>query len=285
MASNPASRGSPVLAGALALAVVVVVSACSFAGRSEGPSAGPQGSPAADVAPLTTIANSSVFFGHQSVGMNILSGVTAVYSAAGLEPPTMLESASAPPAVAAFAHAYIGENGSPSTKMAAFAAILRDGMGAWADIAFMKFCYVDVVAGSDVEALFAEYRVLASELEAEFPDVQFLHMTVPLTTEPGIKAKVMNLIGRGADGRADNVAREQYNARIRAQYAGTGRLVDVAALESTTPDGKRVSGSYQGHEYFALYEGYAADTGHLNATGERTVAEGLLAVIASTVEE
>lgn len=285
MASASAFRGSPGLTGALTIALVVVLSACALSGGTQGPSTGPRVGLEEDGATLTTIADSSVFFGHQSVGMNILSGVTTVYSAAGLEPPTILESPSAPPSGAAFAHAFIGTNGSPSTKLAAFAAMLRDGMGDWADVAFMKLCYVDVVAGSDVDALFAEYRAMASELEAEFPDVTFLHMTVPLTTEPGLKAKVKNLIGRGIDGRADNVAREQYNSWIRAEYARTGRLVDVAVLESTTPDGDRVAGNFEGHEYFALYEGYAADTGHLNATGKQVVAEGLLAVIASHAED
>jgi lysophospholipase L1-like esterase len=70
---------------------------------------------------------------------------------------------------------------------------------------------------------------------------------------------------------------------MRAEYGSTGRLVDVAALESTTPDGRRVSGTADGQDYFALYEGYASDNGHLNATGGQVVAQGLLSVLADNL--
>jgi len=58
-----------------------------------------------------------------------------------------------------------------------------------------------------------------------------------------------------AAGQADNVARERFNALIRGEYAGH-HLFDIAAIESTKPDGTRVSGSYDNQGYFALYDGY-----------------------------
>jgi hypothetical protein len=61
--------------------------------------------------------------------------------------------------------------------------------------------------------------------------------------------------GRGliteAAGQADNVAGERFNALIRGEYAGH-HLFDIAAIESTKPDGTRVSGSYDDQGYFAL---------------------------------
>ncbi len=55
--------------------------------------------------------------------------------------------------------------------------------------------------------------------------------------------------------KADNVAGERFNALIRGEYAGH-HVFDIAAIESTKPDGTRVSGSYDNQGYFALYDGY-----------------------------
>ena len=88
----------------------------------------------------------------------------------------------------------------------------------------------------------------------------FLHLTVPLTTEPGLKTKLKSVVGRGLTRPCGQCrAREQYNTLIRAEYGATGRLVDVAALESTRPDGSRVSGEVDGAPYFALFDGFASD--------------------------
>jgi hypothetical protein len=80
-------------------------------------------------------------------------------------------------------------------------------------------------------------------------------------------------------GPADNVARERLNALTR-QECGADRLFDLAAIESTTRDGTRMSGRYRGCEYYALYPGYAADAGHLNAEGSAVSAAVLLGLIA-----
>lgn len=75
--------------------------------------------------------------------------------------------------------------------------------------------------------------------------------------------------------------RAQYNALLRKQYADSGRLFDLAAIESTRPDGTRVTGSRGGTKYYALCEGYASDNGHLNTQGAKAVAAGMLDVIAA----
>lgn len=234
---------------------------------------------------LAASARTPVFFGHQSVGSNILGGVPAVYEAAGLDAPEMVESSSAPDADAAFADAYIGQNGDPVGKFADFAQMLRTGYGDWARVAFMKLCYLDVVQGTDVGEVFAQYKATMSQLEREFPEVDFLHLTVPLTTEPDLKAKLKVAVGRGTDHRANNALREQYNALIRAEYGATGRMVDVAAMESTRPDGTPVSGEVDGARYYALYDGYSSDPGHLNDAGAQVVAAGLLDVLGSNLHE
>ena len=121
-------------------------------------------------------------------------------------------------------------------------------------------------------------------LERVFPNVTFIHVTVPLTKEPGLfkklKVWLKTLLGRSDPlGQPANVARERLNALIRGEYAGR-HLFDLAAIESTKPDSTRVSGRYDDRGYFALYDGYASDMADLNAVGSKIAATGFLEAIA-----
>jgi hypothetical protein len=157
-------------------------------------------------------------------------------------------------------------------------------MGRQVDVALMKFCWADIYSNTDVDALFARYRDTMAALERDFLNVTFIYTTVPLTTEPGLftelKTRLKTLLGR-RDGRGQpaNVARERLNALIRGEYAGR-HLFDLASIESTKPDGTRVSGRYDNQGYFALYDGYASDMGHLNTVGSKIAATAFLEAIA-----
>ncbi len=230
---------------------------------------------------LEKVARTRVFFGHQSVGLNILDGVPAVFAAHGVQAPRIEQRRTAPdPAGGSISHALIGENTQPLQKIQDFDAVIRGGLGEPIDVAVMKLCYIDIVAGTDVDEVFATYRDTMAALERDFPQITFVKTTVPLTTEPGRLSKVKQwLKGNDGYGAAANAARERLNELIRKEYPG-GQLFDPAAVESTASDGSRVSGRYQGQPYFALYDGYAADPGHLNAEGSRRVAAGWLGAIA-----
>lgn len=229
---------------------------------------------------LTAAADTRVFFGHQSVGMNILDGIPAVYEGRAPEPPVIVETSS-PPEGPAVAHAFVGKNTDPFGKLADAERLLAAGLGSWADVALIKFCYVDVTSDTDVPGLFADYERTMRELEAAHPDTAFLYVTVPLTTAPGFSDKVKGLVGRGSRSAADNAAREQFNDLLRRQYGDTGRIFDLAAIESTAPDGSRITGQVDGRTYYALYAGYAADEGHLTPAASAMVAERLLAAVAA----
>ena len=227
-----------------------------------------QGSVASAIATadLTAVAHTRVFFGHQSVGMNVLDAVPGVYADHGVSAPPMEQGRTEPGPNGGFiAHQFIGENFKPLLKLEDFDRTMRGGMGRQVDVALMKFCYVDISTSTDVDALFARYRDTMDALQRDFPNVTFIHVTDPLTTVSG--------------GEADNVARERLNALIRGEYAGR-HLFDLAAIESTKPDGTRVSGRYDNQGYFALYDGYAADVGHLNAIGAKIAATAFLDAIA-----
>jgi hypothetical protein len=230
---------------------------------------------------LAKVSRTTVFFGHQSVGVNILDGVGSVYAAHGMPTPVIEEGATDPGRDGGFIdHAFIGENRNPLLKIQDFAAKLRSGLGQHVDVAMMKLCYVDVTSDVDVEALFAKYYEIIAALERGFPKVAFVHVTVPLTTEQGELSKLKaRLTGSSRYGPAENASRERLNALIRREYAGN-RLFDLAAVESTAPDGSRADGMYDGQQYYRLYDGYAFDYGHLNREGGRLAATAWLKAIA-----
>jgi hypothetical protein len=236
-------------------------------------------------ADLTAVARTRVFFGHFSVGMNVLNGVPGVYADHGVSAPPIEQGGTQPGPNGGFiAHQFIGIEADGRPPLEDFDRTMRGGMGRQVDVALMKFCWGDVFSNTDVDALFARYRDTMAALERDFPNVTFIHVTEPLTTEPGpfteLKIRLKTLLGRmDWRGQPANVARERLNALIRGEYGGR-HLFDLAAIESTKPDGTRVSGRYDNQGYFALYDGYASDMAHLNAVGSKIAATAFLEAIA-----
>lgn len=235
-------------------------------------------------ADLLTVGRARVFFAHQSVGGTILAAIPRVYEMRRLPPPRISEVADAGPEDHLL-HTRIGRNGDPLGKIAEFDSLIRRGLGESIDVAVLKFCYADVRATTDVRACFTAYHDTMAALQVAYPEVSVLVATVPLTTRRRAKEEVKEWFGRGDRyGPEHNVAREQFNALLRTAYAGTGRLVDIAAIESTGPRGQRVTGRHRGRPYPALAREYASDHGHLNEAGGAAVAGGMLAVLATAVQ-
>lgn len=232
---------------------------------------------------LNDVSRTKVFLGHQSVGVNILDGVRGVYAAHGMPAPVVEEGATGPgnDEGGFIDHAFIGENEKPLLKVQDFAAKLRSGVGQSVDVAMMKFCYVDITSNANVDEVFASYRSTIADLQREFPNVTFVHATVPLTTtDQGFLANVKSWFSGTNPESADNVVRERLNELIRNEYAGS-HLFDLAAVESTAPDGSRVGASYEGAPYYQLYDGYASDNGHLNDEGAQIAAAAWLTAVAN----
>lgn len=223
---------------------------------------------------LDSAADRRLFFGHMSVGKNVLSGVQDVYVTRGAAQPEIIEferdgaAPKLPAGGGAFAHTLIGRNRHPQEKLANFDAALRGGLADQVDVALLKFCYVDISWHTDVDALFATYKQTLDALERDYPNVTFLHVTAPLTTGPStIKQRVKVLIGRD-----DNAARGRFNDLLRQTY-GPDQLFDLAAVESTAPDGTTAA---------TLYRGYSSDGAHLNASGSSAAAVEFLRLLART---
>lgn len=220
---------------------------------------------------LQRAAHRRVFFGHMSIGWNILDGVLAIYAAHQLAPPAVAQvqlSQRVPELSSAggVLHAEIGINGDPLAKLANFDSAIRGGIGERVDVAVLKFCFTDFAVDTDVEALFAAYVATMAALRRDFSAVHFVYTTVPLEVAPrGVRGLLKSWLGRDV-----NAVRERYNALVRQGFGGD-LLLDVAAAEEGAPDRSTVVG---------LYPGYSSDGAHLNAAGSSVVAAQLLRVIA-----
>lgn len=230
-------------------------------------------------ADLERIAQRKIFFGHQSVGDNLLEGIKQLSTTAGV--PVRIVEVKAANSVesAMIGQAYITENEFPLKKIKSF----EQAMGvkpAGLDIALMKFCYVDFKADTDVNALFTSYLATIESLKARNPGTTFVHVTAPLTSEKsGPKEFVKRLLGRG--GSAQNVRREEYNSLLRKKFQGREPIFDLARVESIAPDGTPVTVEWKGIVVPAMATVYTDDGGHLNSAGKLHAARELISVLAA----
>lgn len=232
-------------------------------------------------ADLERIAQRRIFFGHQSVGVNLLDGIKQLSKMADV-PVNIAEVKSASnPERAMIGHALIAENGNPLLKLKSF----EHAMGLQAtgpDIALVKFCYVDFTAETDAKSLFASYSSAIDRLRARYPSTTFVHITAPLTTaQDGFKTQLKRLVGRAPYGTIENLRREEYNVLLRQAYKEREPIFDLARIESTAPDGSAVTVEWNGSTAPAMSPTYTYDGGHLNATGRLRAARELISVIAS----
>jgi len=226
-----------------------------------------------------SVAKKKIYFGHMSVGYNIIDGIHDLEREGQAKLNIVETSDPANFEKAIFAHSPIGENAYPLTKIEHFRTILESGVGDKADVAFFKLCYVDIEGGTDVEALISAYDRTIGDLQARYPKLTITVMTAPLTAVPtGLKASLKKLLGRGQPDKAANAKRTMFNAHLRKKYGD--RVFDLAALESTLPTGERVTCGMEGRVIYALEPSYTDDGGHLNAAGRKVVAAGLLRFLA-----
>jgi hypothetical protein len=233
-------------------------------------------------ADLESMGRHRIYFGHQSVGWNLVDGLKQLSARAGV-PIRWVEVEAGPLAVpaGAFGHGPVEENGNPERKLESFARVLGSGTASAVDVALVKFCYVDFRSDTDAPRLFARYQSTVADLARRHPGTTFVHVTVPLTTtQGGPKAFVKRLLGKAPGGVAENARREEFNALMRQAYRGREPLFDLAAVESTGPDGSRTVVEWSGKSIPVLAEAYSEDGGHLNQAGRLRAARELVAVLA-----
>jgi hypothetical protein len=227
--------------------------------------------------PLEQVARLRIYFGHQSVGGNLVEGVTrlagkrlTVTEVRSLTPSTL--------AAPALAHQLIGSNEAPLTKIAAFERAL-DELNGQVDVALFKFCYVDFTATTDVDALFTAYAQALTRLKGKYPKVTFATVTTPLSVvQSGVKAWVKQRLGQHPWGEQENRTRHAFNEKLRAAFGGPA-LFDLARLESTRDDGTRETYQVEGATVPKLRDDFTDDGGHLNPKGARAAAQAFVAFL------
>ena len=227
------------------------------------------------------LSQKKIFFGHQSVGNNILKGIKSLMkenSDIQLNITEISEGSELPEGI--FAHTHIGKNEDPQSKINAFVRFMENGLGNNADFAFFKFCFVDIDSRTDIEKLFNAYKTNMAQLKKKYPETTIIHFTVPLLrkSEPSFKQWLKGLFGKTDGFFADkhNVQRNEFNELIVREYSGSEPVFDLAEIESVYPDGSRETFTADGKTYYSLVPEYTHDGGHLNEVGRKKLAEQLL---------
>jgi hypothetical protein len=233
------------------------------------------------------LAGKKIFFGHQSVGYNIIDGIKDVITERDFIKLNIVEThESAVFERPVFAHSRVGVNTKPFSKIEHFMEIIDSGVGSKVDIAFFKFCYVDIMKDSDPREIFDGYKTAMEELKDRYPETKFLHITVPIRSAPkgikkNIKQSVKSLIGEPGF-LEDNMMRRSFNELLRKTYSKTEPFFDLALIESLNTSGFGCYVLKRKEKVNVMASEYTEDGGHLNSLGRRKVAEQFLIILAET---
>lgn len=230
---------------------------------------------------LIDLSKKKIYFGHQSVGSNIIEGLKELAK----ENPRLSLNIAETNSPSAFtkpvlAHSLIGKNTKPMEKINDFTKFLDSGIGNSADIAFFKFCFIDFNTSTEVKKVFEHYRKNLNALKKKYPRTIFVHVTVPLSTvQTGLKGMIKKIAGKPT-GFDDNYIRNIFNELLKAEYEGKEPVFDLAAIESTYANGDRAVYLSDGKSVCALVPEYTYDGEHLNDKGRRIVAYRLIMFLA-----
>lgn len=227
------------------------------------------------------LSQKTIYFGHQSVGGNVIDGIAEVIEESDF---IELDIKSAGDVQESdevfFAHSDVGKNGDIDSKLEGFSKNIRNSFGSKADLAFLKLCFWDVRKNTNIDEVFNNYKETITDLKNEYPDVVFVHFTVPLMSySNGFIANIKRMI-KPNNNDLDNIKRNKLNRLIVREYSGKEPLFDIALIESTLPDGTRAVFSSSGENYYYLPDVYTNDGGHLNEQASKYVAEQLLITLA-----
>ncbi len=232
------------------------------------------------------LSQKKIFFGHQSVGFNIIDGIRDLMKEYPQIKLNIVETSDSKDFNSGiFAHSRVGKNTEPDTKIADFTNYIDQGIGKDADAAALKFCYVDIMSKTDVQQVFDEYVKAVEDLKTKHPNLTIIHFTAPLTAnQTSWKTWIKKIMGKKDIWEyTDNVKRNQYNELLVAKYKGKEPIFDIAAIESTKPDGARNAYEYDGKTYYSMVPEYTGDGGHLNVQGRKQVAAQLLITLINEI--
>jgi hypothetical protein len=235
-------------------------------------------------ADLRAVAAGRVYFGHHSVGWNIIDGMSRIAERNGVDELHIAKLEEGLPETGSFfAHSGIGHNKNPKSKIDGFEEQMRAVASGRPDVAFMKFCFVDFHPYTDVDLLFSYYQSSIESLSAEHPETRFLHATVPLTRpDRTLVNSLRRALGRLVWEEEANVRRFEFNQLLRATY-GADQIVDIAAWESRDSEGTPTTFEKHGQRFPQLNPAFTDDGGHLNEIGGEVVATEMIRVLARSL--
>lgn len=213
----------------------------------------------------------SLFFGHKSVGSNLVDGLMMVkekYPQFSLPVYDLGQEYNGGPGLY---QKMIGENRDTDSKMNDFFAH-QANFSTDNSVVGMKFCYIDITRDTDVNALFEEYRKRIAEFQRQNPGKRVIHFTAPLTSDAtDIKSTIKRWLGKRVRGHGDNLQKRHYNELLLKEY-GEDAVFDIARFQSTLYGNARVAGRINGQAYYAMSPAYTNDGGHLNDYGKEYIA-------------
>jgi len=222
-------------------------------------------------ADLETLRGAHVFFGHQSVGANILEGLRTLSREAGI--------------IVEIEEAGVGENGKPASKFEDFARRAENAPTGSLQLLLVKLCFADFAPDTEVAPLIEAYKSAVARVRKAQPSARIVHVTPPLFRPPsGWKTSVKRMLGKSLWEEQSNARNAEFRERLRAAFPDES-FFDLATLESTRPDGSQERYEVDGKPVAMLWPGFASDEGHLNETGQRVVAKAFAHTLAEALRE
>ncbi len=233
---------------------------------------------------LQVIGTKNIYFGHRSVGENIISGLKELISSNKVDNFNLNKVKDLNfNGNFYFADSHIGQNGNPVSKVDEFIKTVDKLSSNDLNIAIMKFCYADIISTTDIESVFDYYVNSIETLKEKHKDLRIIHFTVPLKSQKSLYKKIAGLIkGEKDNTLADNSARNKFNKLLISRYP-LNEIFDLAQIESTYPDGKRNFENLNGNKIYFLVKDYTTDGGHLNGEGQKLVASGLINFLSGAI--
>jgi len=234
---------------------------------------------------LKKVSESSIFFGHQSVGYNIVAGIEQLVNETDIHL-EIAESRSLSDVVySSFTHFRVGENLDPIAKIDDFEMLVGEIQRDKPAIAFFKFCYVDITETTDINILFDYYKEKMYFIKDNHPNVRIVLMTAPyIALQRGAKAIAKRMMFMPLYGELGNINKYIFNEKMIKELGNDFPIFDLARVESTLPDGSLTTHKYKGESYPALSYVYTDDMGHLNTYGSKVAAYNLITFLAHELE-
>jgi hypothetical protein len=220
---------------------------------------------------LATLHGARVFFGHHSVGQDILDGLSELSKEARID--------------VHIDEAPVGENTRPLGKFEDFAQRGERDPSDGTQVMLMKLCYVDFTPRTDVDELVRGYVQAVERVKKARPGVRIVHVTPPLFARPSdVKSKLNRTLGRPVWEDQANAKRLAYGKKLRETFPGEP-VFDLSAVESTRPDGSLEAYEVDGKSVPMLWPGYTRDGGHLNDEGKRAAAKAFAHALAGVLRK